>query len=155
MLAVLGVEFERPEWLSMRTWNVILKAGMYDLAAWWVAKILAKHFTRAGASEYGYRARTVAYNARKLRKFGHQNPLVYGDADLRDRLLSGAGVRISSTARGATITLKRAGGLRSRDIDRELTAVSDGDQAAMADHLAEFMAAKLNGWPGVRRERIA
>ena len=43
----------------------------------WVDKILPKHFTTRAASEYDYKPRTSRYQLKKLRKFGHQNPLMF------------------------------------------------------------------------------
>lgn len=74
-----------PSELAKRELNAILRAGYHQLGVYWVANFRAKHFTNAGATEYGYtprkgergsgRAWKGSYTARKLKKFGHTRPL--------------------------------------------------------------------------------
>lgn len=69
------------------------------LGAYWHRYFRPKHFTQAGAVEYGYQLRKVKYTHRKLRKFGHANPLVFtGEsrelARMKDIRATSKGVKI-------------------------------------------------------------
>ena len=61
--------------LRARTWRKLQKASWSALGRYWHKKIRPKHFTAAGAAEYGYRRRDRNYTAGKLEQFGHTNPL--------------------------------------------------------------------------------
>lgn len=54
-----------------------LKKGMRDAIKLWKLNFAPKHFTRAGAQEYGYANRAKGYMIRKARKMKHQTPLVW------------------------------------------------------------------------------
>lgn len=63
--------------------NAIHRDVMYSVAFLWHRDMRPKHFTHAGASEYGYTERSPNYNRQKFRRFGHTYPLVYtGDSKL-------------------------------------------------------------------------
>lgn len=51
--------------------------GLRAAARHWHRNYAAKHFTSAGAREYGYKERTKKYMIRKARKLHHQLPLVW------------------------------------------------------------------------------
>lgn len=55
----------------------VIGDSLKSAAAFWHRNYLQKHFTPAGASEYGYQKRTPNYLKRKFRKKGHQDPLVW------------------------------------------------------------------------------
>ena len=46
------------------------------LGEYWHRFFRPKHFTQAGATEYGYQRRSPKYERRKLRLYGHSHPLV-------------------------------------------------------------------------------
>lgn len=55
------------------------KANM-EGAKEWREKLFPIHFTPEAVARYGYESRTVKYQARKFRRFGHTNPLEYTGA---------------------------------------------------------------------------
>lgn len=77
---------------------------------YWHKHMRPKHFTKQGAAEYGYLKRKGegqegtkfyhrSYTGRKLRKFGHTNPMVYTGESLqmsrmRDVRSTGKGARV-------------------------------------------------------------
>lgn len=74
--------------LKRRELNVIMKRAWYYIGVYWHRFFRPKHFTQAGAREYGYKPRRgqrgsgfglfkESYTGRKLKKWGHTNPLVW------------------------------------------------------------------------------
>jgi len=53
------------------------RRGNLAMGIFWRKEIFHQHFEQAYQDEYLYRARNREYLQRKLRKFGHQDPLVY------------------------------------------------------------------------------
>lgn len=151
-MIVLNYRFEMPSWLKRSAVNQLLKLGMYHVAKYWHSHILPKHFTASGAAEYRYRKRKAKYQQRKKRQVGHNKPLTY-KGTLERRLRASSGVRISATSRKATLTLG-AGRATYRQRDKELTAVSSRDVAAMSHHLVEFLHDRINKWTRTVRVRI-
>ena len=58
-----------------------LKAIVAEALAWVIkyrhGRILKNHFTASAGGRYHYKRRTAKYVQRKMRKFGHQDPLVW------------------------------------------------------------------------------
>ena len=61
--------------LRARTWRKLQKASWEAVGRYWHKTIRPKHFTAAGAAEYGYTPRDQNYTAGKLEQFGHTSPL--------------------------------------------------------------------------------
>lgn len=89
--------------------RTILRQAFEAMGVEWHQTMRPKHFTKAGAREYAYTPRkgdtgsgtrfTNSYTQRKIRKFGHANPLVYtGESrrmsELRDIRATSKGVRV-------------------------------------------------------------
>lgn len=81
--------------------NRIKKIAWTQLGVFWHKELRGKHFTQAGAREYGYGRRSRKYTARKEKAKGHTDPLVYSGLSrqlsrLRDvrALTKGRGVRV-------------------------------------------------------------
>jgi len=79
--------------------NIVIRETLGDLAAYWHEHMRAKHFTVAGAREYGYLPRRGergnmprigfkrSYTGRKLKAMGHTRPLVYtGESEEMTRI---------------------------------------------------------------------
>lgn len=156
-VAVLGAKLEISGPLAAaidkRTFGAVLKAGHADMALFWHAKKLAKHFTEAGAAEYGYRPRSLKYLRRKRRKLGHVDPNVWS-GDTKRNVLARSGARVSSTSKSATITLRRGRGFKHARLAKELATVSVRDKKACAKHLQAYAAKKLNMVRVVRRVNV-
>lgn len=85
-------------WLPKRQTNPAKKQSFLASINYWFDHFRKKHFTVAGAKEYGYQPRDGekagtaskhfwrSYTGRKLKKFGHRRPLMWsGDSELRTR----------------------------------------------------------------------
>ena len=110
--------------------------------------ILPKHFTQAGADEYHYEERSPAYNASKLRRFGHQIPFVKtGGSERQSRSSTvrvlGQGHRGRSTA-SAVVRIPVSAANFSRERRREIKATSKRDGAILAVEITNVLTARLN-----------
>lgn len=94
--------------------NEVMKPAMEEAGIWWFSKRLPKHFTREAYTLYGYKPRKgeagnpayrkgrqvpfpQSYTGRKLRQFGHTDPLVW----------SGGTRRVVTSMRDVRATSKR------------------------------------------------
>jgi len=81
--------------LTKREMNNAIKGANDDMGLFWLGMIRPKHFTKAGATEYGYAPRDgergqggkygfkKTYTGRKLREKGHTRPLVWSGDSMR------------------------------------------------------------------------
>lgn len=75
-----------------------IQRHMWDtMARHWHRYIRPKHFTPAGAAEYGYRPRTADYVDKKRKKYGHNDPLVFTGTSKRLSRIA----RITATSKGS------------------------------------------------------
>lgn len=92
-----GMGFDPKEWRKLFT-------AMYiHLGRLWHRFLLPKHFTHAGATEYGYAPRTRLYTLRKRKKWGHTYPLVWSGATKQAALRT---QDVKATSKGAVVTLR-------------------------------------------------
>jgi hypothetical protein len=128
----------------------------------WHERFREKHFTRAGATEYGYTPRSgeglsgkkfwQSYTGRKQRYKGHQRPLVFtGDTEKQAKRK-----KIVATSRGTKSSLRiyiRAPRLNSRNphskinMRDEMTRVSVLEVKRIVDLHNEQMVVRLNILP--------
>jgi hypothetical protein len=76
-----------------KSWTAAVREGWRAAGELWHEQFRPKHFTHAGAREYGYLPRKGergneegfrrSYTGRKLHKFGHTYPLVYTGESMR------------------------------------------------------------------------
>ena len=115
----------------------------------WHAKFRPKHFTKAGAKEYGYQPRAGeglsgkaywrSYTGRKQRRLGQANPMVYSGKS-RERTERKMFRAVSRGAKSAcqirigapTLSYRRqVGKKQTPDMDKEMTTVTDREFAAL------------------------
>lgn len=123
--------------INQRVWRGIKRRVWRSTAEYWLDEILPKHFTTAGAKEYGYEPRQgegggtgakdywSSYTGQKQRKKGHRRPLEWSGTLKAESRSS----RIQATPNGATIRIRgRVLNFRGRiDLSREISAVSAKD----------------------------
>jgi hypothetical protein len=63
--------------LALRKLKEMNLATVHAMGDYWHEHFREKHFTQAGAREYGYAPRNVGYMIKKAKKWGHRNPLVW------------------------------------------------------------------------------
>jgi hypothetical protein len=70
--------------LMQRELNTINRETVRMMGQFWHQKYFAKHFTHAGATEYGYTPRNKFYELKKLKVHGHTYPLKYSGRGQQD-----------------------------------------------------------------------
>lgn len=141
--------------------NAFIKPMYEELGKYWMRYIRPKHFTNAGASEYGYLPRMgergsewrgkfrASYTGRKLKEKGHTRPLEHSGELKR---LSGYS-RFSHSYSGMRIMLPRAGKANYRHpnskikMQHELTRISRADAHELLRLGNRYLAAKLRNYP--------
>ena len=125
--------------LSKRDFNNAVKGTHKDLGRYWHGALRPKHFTAAGAREYGYAPREgekskpgprgfgSSYTGKKLKKWGHTKPLVWsGESKRRTQKLN-----LRPTSKRITIKMNapalnfQAGKRTDLNMRRELETISD------------------------------
>lgn len=157
--------------VAKRRLNDMHRAAMHEQGVYWRDHFRAKHFTQAGATEYGYTPRqgdrgrpgrhgfNRSYQGRKLRTKGHTRPLVFtGESEEATR-----NPRIEATAKrgGARVSVKmRAYKLNFRyagspiDMRAELETVSAKETREMAGVLREDLAQRYRAVNDQTTEKI-
>lgn len=139
--------------------NTFIKPMYEQMGKHWMVNIRPKHFTHAGAREYGYEPRSGekksgksfkrSYTGRKLRKKGHTRPLEYSGELKRDSGFS----RFSHGVGRMRILLPRARKANFRhpksniDMRAELTAISRGDNIELVRLGNRYLTARLRHHP--------
>jgi hypothetical protein len=123
--------------MSQRDWNEIQRGVWHAVGRYWHVHFRPKHFTRAGAQEYGYQPRTAGYQRRKAKAKHHQNPLVFsGDSQRRTRAARivpfatsrQVGVRVRMTA--PNLNYRRSAS--APDLREEMTTISEAEGKELA-----------------------
>lgn len=130
-------------WMSAEDWKALLAKAWEAAGEYWHREILAKHFTHAGAAEYGYAPRTVKHNWRKLRKFGHTYPNVF-TGEMKHQVMRAR--ELQTTSRGGKVILYGPTYLYAYRKDysqpdkaAEIAAVSEADARALAAVIDKFI----------------
>jgi len=126
-------------------WREMFRAAWEQVGFFWHERFRPKHFTRAGARQYGYpaAAKNVRYEFIKLRKMGleparqnlgYTRPLVYtGDSEtlsqIRDVRPTSGGVKIVLQGKGISFWATRIGAISAAEA-QELAAVHGRVMAA-------------------------
>ena len=129
--------------IAKRALNNIKKGGFKTLGVVWHKQFRPKHFTRAGAAEYGYRPRSRDYENRKQKRFGHRDPLVYtGESRTRARIRN-----VKATSKGNRISL---GTPRINFSGRasELRVISRTEKGVLINRMQRHMVKELNDLKG-------
>jgi len=144
--------------LMARQSNIVHRGAATDLAHFWHDNYVRKHFTQAGATEYGYAPRKGmpgnphpkgfkrSYTGRKLRLKGHTRPLVYSGESYLRVIASRNNVTATATKGQAKARLRmNAPALnfrnpRSRiDMRAELTTISAAEGAEMSVQAGTYL----------------
>jgi len=138
--------------LSQRQFNALIVEAWEDVGDFWFDHMLPKHFTKAGAREYGYQPRKgepgnahrkgfwSSYTGRKQKTMHHTDPLVWSGALKRGALGS---YRVHSTATSKQSKMSvilpgaRAANRRSPHsrihMREELTTISQSERLILTD----------------------
>lgn len=142
--------------LAQRELRRLLRDSFEDAGVFWHRMFRRKHFTKAGAREYGYTPRKGeqagrgskafrrSHTGRKLRQFGHTLPLVFTGQSrqltrIRDIRATSKGVRIVMRAPGLN-RRPRGGRINLRE---EMTRVSIRERDALVKRFDRQLGTKL------------
>lgn len=159
-----------PSDMAKRALNSIFRAGFHNLGVYWAANFRQKHFTNAGAREYGYAPRSGergrsgkggfmrSYTGRKLRTKGHTRPLVFtGRSEHQTRA-----ARIQSSSanmKSGVRVIMRAPALNFRrgeiDMRKELTTISQPEQVFLTRLLGRYIEGRFRNYKATRTVPIA
>jgi hypothetical protein len=138
-----NAEIEKPSWTAV---------GLHHKR-----RHLGKHFTAAGAAEYGYATRSKKYTEQKRRKFGHTLPLVYS-GQLRANVLSMPEIR--ATSKGVKVVLRNSQKANYRNPKgqanpaEELRQVSDREAVGLARAKDREMVRRIRAARGQQTKTI-
>ena len=146
--------------VALRKLKEINKTAALVVGNYWHDHFRAKHFTPAGAREYGYQPRNVGYMIKKAKKWGHRNPLEWsGESKSQSRVKD---IRATSTSARARVRvvmhmpklnfIPRGGSINMND---DMTRVSQAEVAKLAEVAADSIDAQLSVLTDNSTRRIA
>lgn len=123
--------------LAKKAINDIARETVREMGAYWHDHFREKHFTQAGAREYGYATRQRGYMIAKARIHHHQNPLEF--TGLSHALSKIKDIRATATSKEAKVRvvlhtpalnfIPRGGSINMRD---EMTRISRDEAEQLA-----------------------
>jgi hypothetical protein len=133
-----------------------------EVGEYWRKHFLPKHFTPAGAREYGYTPRNVAYMIQKAKKWGHRNPLEWSGESKRQALMLGD-VRTTGTTSAKTRVrvvlhtpklnfIPKGGTINMRD---EITRVTQAEADKLAQVATDSVERQMRALNDTGTRRIA
>ncbi len=140
-----------------RVWNRARKTGLRAMGDLYAEKYLKKHFTHAGAREYGYAPRQVFRRSGKkggaTTSRGRRPPLV-DSGDLKEEALSS--VRVKVYGARAVVSMEVPWYIRAHrermDMEDELTRISDAEANEMAEAYVKAVNTEMEKTPRTRRK---
>lgn len=163
--AVIRYSGPVPKHVTRGVINQILKEGYRLIGIYWQKHLLPKHFTHAGAREYGYTPRKGeagsgrkfrgSYTFKKLQRQGHTKPLVYTGASEQ----AAKGGRVTSTSKGVRVTVPaRALNFKpprsNINMRQEVTRISDAEAETLTRLLGKFVERRLNQLPATSSKKV-
>lgn len=98
----LIIDFSDIKGVSDQELLAMIHESLKKVGVHWQQKILDKHFTPAGASEYNYTERSKKYEDKKSRRKGHRDPLKWSGTGQKESKAR----QITTTVSGSTGTVK-------------------------------------------------
>lgn len=133
-----------------RALRVAQKEAWFQVGVLFHAEMSDRRFTHAHASQAGYAKRSAKYTIRKLRRFGHTNPLEFSGRTRR--MVRTA--NITSTGNGAAVRYPGARVFNFRNPKSqvnavvEFTTVTQAEADVLARKFDQVLDAKLNADQG-------
>lgn len=156
-MARLGITITYHGEVGRREYGKATKAAFEAAGRLWHQKFRPKHFTKAGAREYGYAPRTRAYTERKFKKFGHRLPLVFtGETRnlARNRKIKATGKMMRVIINAPRLN-EPGRGKRKINMRDEMTRVSTRERRAMVNLFAQVFDRRLKASSTTRVKRVA
>lgn len=135
--------------IARREWNNIFREAYHDLGVHFFFEYLPKRFTYAGGKELGFANRTAAYNAYKMKRYGHINPLVQTGRTKRDALRTQRIKAVATTRKARVEIILNARALNFRNPKSntrpsdEVRRISPREHAPLIKYLQERIGHRL------------
>lgn len=151
-------------------WNRMIKENWYSQGAFWHGEFREKHFTAAGAREYGYAPRAGqtgnprksfwgSYSGQKQKKLLHQLPLVFTGVSMSLTAIRVIQAKATTKISGCEVVIRSPGFNRVNTSPKnrtrppivmrdEMTAVSSGESATIVDRFEGEIQQKLDALNG-------
>lgn len=147
--------------LALKKLREINVVTMTELGNYWHDNFRDKHFTPAGAREYGYAPRNVAYMIKKAKKWGHRNPLEWSGKsralsrikDIRTAGTTAARGRVRVVLHMPALNFIPKGG--SINMNDEMTRVSQAEIQKLGEIAADSLDRQFNALTETSTRRIA
>lgn len=158
--------------LSQRKFNDIKRNAWYHVGKYWMAHFRRKHFTHAGAREYGYLPRKgqagnthpkgfwASYCGQKQKQKGHTLPLVWS-GESREKSKA-ARIHATATAKKSRCrivlnvpTLNYKNPHSQIDMRAEMTRISEREMQILAKEYEKHIDMQLQMFGGLQTIRIA
>ena len=140
--------YNKPAAFSRKLLNQEVKASLGEAGLRWHRNTLPGHFTPAAASRYRYKKRSEKHEEAKLRKFGHNKPLVFSGA-LAAQVMRAA--RITATGKGVRVVMRgpkylyqRRKDYKQPDKAKELTTTTRTELRSIAQSMHRDLTRRLN-----------
>jgi hypothetical protein len=119
---------------TKRGHNQVMNIGHRNTMTYLKEKYIPLHFSPVAYFRYGFKARSLAYTKRKLRKYNHNMPNVYSGR-LMQAVLNNS--RITATRSRGTFQAKGYFPM-TRERRDELEIVNEQEQKSLSKHLQDF-----------------
>jgi hypothetical protein len=141
---------------NRRVMGELKKAAHAEVGERWGERMRPKHFTHAGAREYGYEPRTASYRGRKRKAKGHMRPLVWSgtlesETEGFTTLPSTRGAKVRVPGRALNLTNIPNSRINIRE---EMSTVSRRERGELADHGTRQLTRLVNTYKGRRATRL-
>jgi hypothetical protein len=162
----LLLDYRKSQW----AWNKIIKETWHKQGIFWHGKFRQKHFTHAGAKEYGYLPRAgqtgnkrknfwASYTGRKQKTMGHTLPLVWSGESMNLTKIRVIRAKATRTESFCHVVLRSPGFNRKHpdsDINMrdEVTRVSTSEQRTIVDQFFDEIGDRLNRLRGRKTVHI-
>ena len=141
---------------NRRVMAELKKAAHTEVGERWGERMRPKHFTAAGAREYGYEPRKSSYRGRKRKAKGHMRPLVWSgtlesETEGFTVLSSTQGTKVRVPGRALNLTNIPDSDVNIRE---EMSTVSRQERGQLADHGTRQLTRLVNTYKGRRSTRL-
>ncbi len=150
--------FKKPKAFIRKHIAATVKRMLGVVGLEWHRNTIPGHFDESASAKYGYRKRTVKHRQEKMRKYGHQRPLVF-HGPLSAMVMRLA--RINPTGKGVRVTMKGPRYLHQRRKDQrqpdkaaELTKTTNRELVAISSSLKKHIKAELRKTAAIETTKI-
>ena len=152
------VTYRKPKAFTRKFITAAVRASLGDAGLAWHRNTLPQHFEPAAASKYRYQQRTPKHEAEKLKRFGHQRPLVFtGTLAAQVKRIA----RINATGKGVRVVMRgprylymRRKDQKQPDKAKELTRTTNAELTSLSRMIHDRLKRRLSETASTETTRI-